>query len=137
MASKEELKAQLEELRPKLRDTLENDRARAESTGRPFDSLGWILGKPAQAKYPSGPAYAVSIAMDGTSPARPILWYIETNVCINHLQPLAGAPNIFNCTVRISVKDWAATALGAATFYFMGYQYGTCHVQHLTTFRPI
>ena len=59
MASREELSAQLDELKPALTRTLAAQHAKVSAQGKPWDMVGWMLGEPISHKYPSGPAYEV------------------------------------------------------------------------------
>ena len=57
--TREELSAQLDELKPALTRTLAAQHAKVSSQGKPWDMVGWMLGEPISHKYPSGPAYEV------------------------------------------------------------------------------
>lgn len=59
MASREELSAQLDELKPALQRTLAHERAKVVDAGKPWDMLGWLAGNPIDQRYPTGPAYHV------------------------------------------------------------------------------
>lgn len=61
MASREELSAQLDEIKPVLERTLSVERGAVEGAGKPWDMVGWLLGNPIDQRYPTGPAYHVSM----------------------------------------------------------------------------
>ena len=56
---KDTLLAAVTELKQELQPQLTRDRARTEGEGRPFDPLGWVMGRPESRKYPAGPAFLV------------------------------------------------------------------------------
>lgn len=72
MATKEELSAQLDELKPALTRTLEAERGKVVAAGKPFDAIGWLIGQPIDQRYPTGPAYQVCIP-----PQEPPVWFSD------------------------------------------------------------
>lgn len=96
MAAAEELRADLQALDSKLRAAAAVEKARVEKEGRGFSLEGFLSGQNLSAKYPSGPAFL----------------------------PYIPKPTLFNLTTGISFRDWAATAVGAAAFYGLGYKHG-------------
>lgn len=60
MADKDTLITEINELKTQLLPQLEHDKNKFAKEGRPFDTVGWVAGKPDDHKYPAGPAFLVS-----------------------------------------------------------------------------
>jgi hypothetical protein len=94
MADAATLRAELDELEAKIARAQAVEEAKAEREGRPFSIESFTKGF--AAKYPNGPAFL----------------------------PYPSKPTLLNLTLGISFRDMAATALGAAAFYGLGFQHG-------------
>ena len=96
MSSKDELRAELEELKVLLVPQLERDQKRVESEGRPFSAAEWVSGAPDTRMYPAGPAFL----------------------------PMGTDPTIMQMMMNMDGRDVLATVAGAAVCYVMGVTHG-------------
>ena len=95
-SDKAELLGEVRALQSRLSVAAGVEKAIADRDGRPFDAAAFILGQNLEARYPSGPAF----------------------------MPYAHRPTLANLTAGIRWQDWAATAVGSAALYGIGFKHG-------------
>ena len=100
-SNKDELRAELDELKGHLVPQLARDKKRVESEGRPFSALSWVGGEPDTRKYPAGPAFL----------------------------PMGRDPSFFSAISNMDGRDVLTTAAGAVVCYAMGLTHGESRCQ--------
>ena len=108
-ANKDELRAELDELKTHLVPQLARDKKRVESEGRPFSALSWVGGEPDTRKYPAGPAFL----------------------------PMGKDPSFLSAISNMDGRDIMTTAAGAAVCYAMGLTHGEFFIACLLSFRTV
>lgn len=98
MEDKDALVAQVSELRSQLVPQMQRDRERTLAQGRAWSAEAWMLGQPAQHKYPAGPAFL----------------------------PLGRAEEVTPWTgiANMNSGDWLSVALGSVALYATGFGSG-------------